>query len=71
MAPRAGAAKHLTEAELAERWDVAPVVVARKRRDGTGPRPLILSDSATKRTIRYRLSDVEAWEESRFARQPA
>lgn len=67
MPPRADAAKHLTEKGLADRWGVDPVVVARKRRNGTGPKPLVVSDSATKKTIRYRLAEVEAWEDEHLA----
>jgi len=60
------AVQHLTEAELAARWKVEPSTVATLRKSGDGPRHLPLSESATKRTIRYRLADVEAWEESRL-----
>lgn len=54
----------LTEDELAERWQLDPEVVARKRRSGEGPKYLPLTESRTKRTIRYRLADIEAYEES-------
>lgn len=65
MPPRAAASRPiLTEEQLAERWDLDPEVVARRRRNGDVPRYLPLSDSATKKTIRYRLPDVEAYEES-------
>lgn len=56
--------KHLTEEELADRWGVEPVVVARKRKSGTGPKYLLVTKGRTKQTIRYRLADVEAYEES-------
>ena len=54
----------LTEEQLAERWNLDPEVVARKRRSGDGPRYVPLTESRTKRTIRYRLADIEAYEES-------
>lgn len=62
----AASVAHLTEAELAARWKVEPSTVASLRKSGDGPRHLPLSESATKRTIRYRLADIEAWEESRL-----
>jgi hypothetical protein len=40
------------------------------RKDGTGPAYLPITESATKATIRYRLADIEAWEQSRL-RVPA
>lgn len=55
--------KHLTEDELAERWGVTLVVVKRKRKNGVGPKYLLITESATKQTIRYRLADVEEWEQ--------
>jgi hypothetical protein len=64
MPPRA-AVRHLTEAELAERWRITPLAVAAKRKNGDDLPPyLVLAESATKRTIRYPLAGVEAWEES-------
>lgn len=58
----APAVKHLTESELAERWGLDPSAVARKRREGTGPKALVITESRVRPTIRYRLVDVEAWE---------
>ena len=52
----------LTEEQLAERWDLDPESVARKRRNGDGPKYLPLTESRTKKTIRYRLVDIEAYE---------
>jgi hypothetical protein len=64
MPPRTDA-KHLTEAKLAERWGMTPQAVAAKRKKGDDMPPhLPITGSATKQTIRYRLADVEAWEES-------
>ena len=64
MPPRAAAkVKHLTEEELAERWDLDIQTVRLRRKSGDVPRYLPLSESATKGTIRYRLVDVEAYED--------
>ena len=59
-------AKHLTEQELAERWSLDVQSIRIRRRNGNGEVPpyLTLANSATNHTIRYRLADVEAWEES-------
>jgi hypothetical protein len=61
-APPASTVKHLTTEELADRLRLSPRTIEDWRLDGKGPR--YLPDP-----VRYRLSDVEAWEESRL--QPA
>jgi hypothetical protein len=62
----AKSAKHLTEEEFAEREGVSVQTAGIWRRDGTGPKYMPMSDSATKRTIRYRLVDIEEWEAGRL-----
>ena len=64
MPPRAaGKVRHLTEIELAERWGLSPQALKIRRRSGDVPRYLPLTESATKQTIRYRLVDVEEYED--------
>jgi hypothetical protein len=63
------AVKHLTEDELAARWGVQASTVARLRKNGKGPAPLVLTESRTKSTIRYRVADVEAWEAEHVSAQ--
>jgi hypothetical protein len=58
--------RHLTEYGLADRYDLDVSTIRTWRKNGTGPKYLKLSESATSGTIRYRLADVEAWEESRL-----
>lgn len=53
---------HLTIKDLAEREQVPDATVYRWNSDGTGPRYLRLG-----RHVRYRLSDVVAWENSRYS----
>lgn len=65
-AARPAAVVHLTEAEFAERERVDVSTARQWRKDGTGPAHLPITQSATKATIRYRLADIEAWEESRL-----
>ena len=68
--PRPAAPKsdaHLTEEELATRWKLDVQTLRVRRRSGDDMPPhLPLSDSATNKTIRYRLADVEAWEAQRL-----
>lgn len=52
--------KPLTPAELAERYGVPVSTVYRWNYSGTAPRRILVG-----RHVRYRLADVEAWEESR------
>lgn len=59
---RARLPKHLTELELAERWDLSPQAVQIRRKNGDVPPYLVLTEGPTKQTIRYRLVDVEAYE---------
>jgi hypothetical protein len=62
MPPRT-AVRHLTEAELAERWGMTPQAIAAKRKNGDDMPPhLELAKSATKATRRYPLAWVEEWE---------
>jgi hypothetical protein len=63
---RTSLVRHLTEEEFADRQRVDVQTAAGWRKDGTGPAYLLLTESRTKQTIRYRLADVEAWEESRL-----
>jgi hypothetical protein len=56
--------------EFAERERVDVSTARQWRKDGTGPAYLPITESATKATIRYRLADIEAWEQSRL-RVPA
>ncbi|MGO1069611.1 helix-turn-helix transcriptional regulator [Lysobacter sp. CA199] len=49
---------HLSTEQLAARWDVTVDTIERWRSEGIGPRFLKVT-----RAIRYRLSDVEAFEE--------
>jgi predicted DNA-binding transcriptional regulator AlpA len=53
--------RHLTVPELAEREGVTVEAVYSWNRDGTGPPYMRIG-----RTCRYRLRDVQAWEESRL-----
>jgi predicted DNA-binding transcriptional regulator AlpA len=55
--------RHLTTSELAERLQVAPETVRSWRVYGTGPSYLKFG-----RGIRYRLADVEAWEQRQLVR---
>ena len=57
-------ARHLTKAELAERWQVNERTLDRWREAGTGPAWMKLNGS-----IRYRAEDVDAFERARL-RQP-
>jgi predicted DNA-binding transcriptional regulator AlpA len=52
--------KHLSPAELAERYDVPIETVYGWNKQRSGPRYLRIG-----RHVRYRLSDVLAWEKSR------
>ncbi len=54
--------KHLSPDELAEREGVAVDTVYRWNWLGTGPRYLKIG-----RNVRYRLADVIAWENTRYA----
>lgn len=66
MPPRAQV-RHLTEEQLAERWGIDVQTVRIKRKNGEDLPPYLpLTESATNSTRRYRLADVEAWEESRL-----
>lgn len=54
--------KHLTVADLANRLGVSEKTVYAWNSQGTGPPPLKLS----RKCVRYRLTDVEAWERARM-----
>jgi predicted DNA-binding transcriptional regulator AlpA len=56
--------RHLTVADLAEREGVEPLTVYHWNKTGQGPTYLRLG-----RYVRYRLSDVLAWEESRAVKR--
>jgi hypothetical protein len=56
---------------LADRLQVKETTIADWRRNGTGPPYIRTESGATKATIRYRLADVELWEESRLVRPRA
>jgi excisionase family DNA binding protein len=56
--------RHLTPVDLAEREDVSLDTVYRWNRVGTGPRYMRIG-----RHVRYRLDDVEAWENSRYVQR--
>jgi predicted DNA-binding transcriptional regulator AlpA len=53
---------HLTISDLAEREDVPEGTVYQWNSKGTGPRYMKIG-----RHVRYRLSDVVTWENSRYA----
>ena len=54
----ASSAIYLTPKALAERLDMSPRILERWRAEETGPAYIRMS----KRTIRYPLREVEAWE---------
>jgi excisionase family DNA binding protein len=54
--------RHLTIRELAEREGVPVGTVYQWNTKGTGPRYMTIG-----RHVRYRLADVEAWENSQYA----
>lgn len=56
---------HLTEKELAARFQISTRWVQKLRAKGGGPAFVELGGSPKMKTIRYRLSDVIAYEESR------
>lgn len=61
MAAKANS-RPLTETELAKRWDITTRTLQGWRAKGIGPRFTVLG----KNTIRYRLEDVLAYEETRI-----
>lgn len=54
--------RHLTITDLAEREGVPPATIYQWNSRGTGPRFMKIG-----RHVRYRLADVIAWENSRYA----
>lgn len=65
MAARKGeaAVQHLTTAELADRLQVSVEDIYAMNSRGTGPNYLRIG-----KECRYRIPDVEAWEQSRLVR---
>lgn len=57
------AEKHFTPAELAERWGLSISTLDKMRHAGRGPRFLKFGHARSAR-VRYRLSDIETWEEA-------
>jgi len=59
------AVRHLTTEELAERLGggISVRTIERWRTTGYGPRPIRVG-----RQVRYRLKDIEDWEESQLVR---
>ena len=55
---------HLTPRELSERWNCSQKTLTSWRVEGVGPCFLKIGNR-----IRYRLQDVEAWEEERIYQQ--
>jgi predicted DNA-binding transcriptional regulator AlpA len=64
--PAPGEVVHLTVEDLAVREGVSIDTVYAWNRDGTGPTPMGRGSF-----VRYRLTEVVAWEESLLVRQPA
>lgn len=54
---------YLTPADLAERTGYSLATLARWRCEGTGPRYLKPGGNAKQARVRYRLSDIVAWED--------
>ena len=52
------ATKHLTQNELAARWNLSPRTIERWRSNGEGPRFVRLGNR-----VMFRLEDIEAFEE--------
>jgi hypothetical protein len=61
------AVRHLTTDELAERLGYAPETIRDWRKHGRGP-AYLKEGRADSAGVRYRLIDVEAWEESLIVR---
>jgi hypothetical protein len=60
--------RHLTPADLGERLGMSEAHLANWRSQNKGPAYIRGESSGDKALIRYRLADVEAWEESRIVR---
>jgi predicted DNA-binding transcriptional regulator AlpA len=56
---------HLTVEDLGEREGVPPGTVYRWNYTGTGPRFMKVG-----KHVRYRIEDVEAWEQSKLSQPP-
>jgi transcriptional regulator with XRE-family HTH domain len=62
------AVKHLTTEELAARLGVSPRTVEDWRRYDRGPSYLTVAGPAGKKKVRYRLADIEAWEQEHLVK---
>ena len=58
--------RHLTQRELADRWNKSEATIERYRSDGVGPRFLKIGGA-----VRYRLEDIEAFEQEAQVKNPA
>lgn len=58
--------QHLTPKELAARLRMSEAQLANWRSQGKGPAYIRGESTGDKATIRYRLADVEKWEQSRL-----
>lgn len=58
----------LTTAELAKRWKMNAITLRKWRSDGIGPR--FFKPGGPRGAVRYRLSDIIAWEEKHSRHQP-
>lgn len=55
---------HLTTAQLAKRWDIDPVTLRNWRMRNMGP-PYFRPSGKGLGHVRYKVEDIEKWEESR------
>lgn len=63
MQPAEPPVRHLTQRQLAERWDLSEATLERWRSEGIGPVFLKLQGQ-----VRYRIEDVEAFESDSLRR---
>lgn len=66
MNEKAVPARHLTQRELAQRWDKSEATIERYRSEGTGPRYLKIGGK-----VLYRLVDIERFERECLYESPA
>lgn len=57
----------LTTEELARRWKIAQNTLRKWRVDGFGPNYIKMGDGKNA-TVRYKLQDIEAYEERNYAK---